>query len=248
MMIICSTLLLVKLMQFDAVVSPRRLFQDGASGLIGLISSGGRKRGREQGIGERAITCRMMPNEDIMTFSKEEAHWSSFRSAVAGLQHSLRELSFSVEAKTERCGSAVRGRLVDDANSSIKYDGRSTAPRNRQPQSGSDDLCNEDATTHHHPHYYLIKDRWDDENIEIDESRCQHLELIGLEEVTRGACSMNNHVGNECIVHPPHSSVQSSHATVALSIAAQQLAEARLKLALTESERDELEFRLMQGG
>ena len=43
------------------------------------------------------------------------------------------------------------------------------------------------------------------------------------------------------------SSVHSSHATMdALSITAQQLSETRLKLALIESERDELEFQLMQ--
>lgn len=199
-----------------------------------------------RGLAERTKICCMMPNKIIMTLSKEEAHWSSFRSAVAGLQHALTALSFSVEADTKCSSSTERERHVDDVNSSTKYDRRNTAPRNRQPQSGSNDPCNEDATTHYHSHY-LFKDRWDDGNIEMDESRHRHLELIGLEEVEKGACSMNNHVGNERIP-PPHSSVQSSHATVALSMTTQQLAETRLKLALTESERDELEFRLMQGG
>ncbi|KAL3817317.1 hypothetical protein ACHAXA_003058 [Cyclostephanos tholiformis] len=175
-----------------------------------------------------------------MTFSKEEAHWSSFRSAVAGLQNALIELSFSDEAETER-SSADRELYGNDVNSCTYNNLRDAAPAgNKRPQSISDDLCNEDATTHYYPHYFT-KDRWQSGNTEIEKSH-RHLELIGLEEI-----EMNNNVGNEDIP-PTHSPTQSSNATVALSITTQQLAEMRLKLALTESERDELEFRLMQGG
>ena len=82
----------------------------------------------------------------------------------------------------------------------------------------------------------------------------QYLELIGMEEVDRSICSLNNKSNlsshdNNCIISTNNNNNAMSHAsqnTNALSIATQELAEMKLKLALTESERDELEFELMQ--
>jgi hypothetical protein len=181
-----------------------------------------------------------MPIENV-TLSKEEAHWSSFRSAVAGLQHALTELSYSVEVKMERTstGRELYGSDVNSSSTSSR-----NAPRNK-PQSILDDLCNENANPCDHPQD-ISKNRWDGGNIEINRSLHRHLELIGLEEVDKSEYSReNDHDSNE-LAPPAHSSPHSSHATTALSMASQQLAETKLKLALTESERDELEFRLMQ--
>ena len=75
----------------------------------------------------------------------------------------------------------------------------------------------------------------------------QQLELIGLEEVTTNEYHRNNCQCDNKVEQHAQSSAHSSHATMdALSITVQQLAETRLKLALTESERDEMEFQLMQ--
>jgi hypothetical protein len=92
-----------------------------------------------------------------------------------------------------------------------------------------------------------IQNRWVGGNIEINRSQHRHLELIGLEGVDKSEYSRENHHVSDELTPPDHSSAHSSRATIALSMAAQQLAETRLKLALTESERDEFEFRLMQG-
>ncbi|KAL3765832.1 hypothetical protein ACHAW5_004149 [Stephanodiscus triporus] len=180
----------------------------------------------------------MMPNENV-TLSKEEAHWSSFRSAVAGVQQLLTGLSFSDEAEMERSSGHARKELYGsnvNSSSASSRDAQST-----KPQSG---LCNERATQPYLPPQDISKNRWDGGNIEISESH-RHLELIGLEEVDKSAYGRNNHVGNE-LFPPALSSAHSSHATTSLSIAVQQLVETKLKLALTESERDELDFQLMQ--
>jgi hypothetical protein len=184
----------------------------------------------------------MMPIENV-TFSKEEAHWSSFRSAVAGLQHVLTELSYSAEVKMERTstGRELYGRDVNSSSASSR-----NAPTN-EPQSIVDDVCDENSIPCDPPQD-ISKNRWDGGNIEINRSLHRHLELIGLEEVDKSEYSMGNHHDGNELAPPAHSSAHSSHATIALSMASQQLAEARLKLAFTESERDELEFRLMQAG
>jgi len=174
-----------------------------------------------------------MPIENV-TFSKEEAHWSSFRSAVAGLQHALTELSYSAEVKMERTstGCELYGSDVNSSSTSSR-----NAPKNKL-QSILDDVCNKPQD--------VSENRWDGGNIEINRSLHRHLELFGLEEVDKSEYSRENHHDGNELAPPAHSSAHSSHATIALSMASQQLAETRLKLALTESERDELEFRLMQ--
>ena len=77
------------------------------------------------------------------------------------------------------------------------------------------------------------------------------VELTGLEEVNKSVHSRNNIVlGTHDHINlrsPANAPSHTSHTTTnALSIAEQQLAETKLKLALTESERDELEFQLIQ--
>ena len=81
----------------------------------------------------------------------------------------------------------------------------------------------------------------------------QYLELVGMEEVDRSVCSVNNKSNlaahdndNRISTNYTNAMSHASQNTNALSIAAQELAEMKLKLALTESERDELEFELMQ--
>ena len=135
--------------------------------------------------------------EFLVMPANDEAHWTSFRSAIADLQFTLTGLG----------------------GSNINYQRNpSSSPQDISPFQSGD--C---AKAH------------------------RHLQLIGLEEVTTNEYNRNNcQCDNE---HEQHaqSSAHSSHATMdALSITAQQLAETRLKLALTESERDEMEFQLMQ--
>lgn len=77
----------------------------------------------------------------------------------------------------------------------------------------------------------------------------RYLELTGLEEVNKGEYDRNlsSHLSPENnLTSPTHLGSHTSHTTNPLSMAEQQLADTRLKLAITESERDELEFRLMQ--
>ena len=92
-------------------------------------------------------------------------------------------------------------------------------------------------------------------NYNTTQTNHQYLELIGMEEVDRNICSVNNkanlssHDNTTTCNNPTNANAIMSHAsqnTNALSIATQELAEMKLKLALTESERDELEFELMQ--
>ena len=146
---------------------------------------------------ESEIMSAKRTTEFLVMPANDEAHWTSFRSAIADLQFTLSGLG----------------------GSNINYQRNpSSSPQDISPFQSGD--C---AKAH------------------------QHLQLIGLEEVTTNEYNRNNcQCDNE---HEQHaqSSAHSSHATMdALSITAQQLAETRLKLALTESERDEMEFQLMQ--
>ena len=143
--------------------------------------------------------------EFSMTPANEEAHWSSFRSAIAGLQFTLIGLGNNIN------------------NSNHEYYSYQHDPSSL-PQDMSAFQSGDGAKSH------------------------QHLELIGLEEVTTSVYNRrNNSQCDNALEQHAQSSVHSSHATMdALSITAQQLSETRLKLALIESERDELEFQLMQ--
>lgn len=141
---------------------------------------------------------------DLLT--REEAHWSSFRNAVAGFQKDMQQHS-----KRRIPQSAADGRSVSVS------DNKNANPQEVGQNRSRDELDHSEETN---------------DNNERKQTH-NHLELIGLEEV-----------GNELLL--PASPSRESHATNALSVAEQQLAETKFKLAMTESERDELEFQLMQ--
>ena len=75
--------------------------------------------------------------------------------------------------------------------------------------------------------------------------------LTGLEEVNKNVLHSSNNMivggGTNNLISPTNATSHASHTTMnALSVAEQSLVETRLKLAMTESERDELEFQLIQ--
>ena len=154
-------------------------------------------------------------NMSIDLLTREEAHWSSFRNAVAGFQKDMQQHS-----KRRMPQSAANGRGVSDG------DNKNANPQDVGQNRSHDELDHSEET--------------------IDNSKRkqthQQLELFGVEEVVTK--SVNNIGGNELLL--PASPSRESHATNALSVAEQQLAETKFKLAMTESERDELEFQLMQ--
>ena len=83
-------------------------------------------------------------------------------------------------------------------------------------------------------------------NSNKNNSSTHRFDFSGLEEVNKSICSNNNTI-EELMVSPLNAETNTSQtATVALSLAESQLAEMKLKLAMTESERDELEFELMK--
>ena len=138
-------------------------------------------------------------------------------------------------------------------------------------QSALDDTYQVDKTTHQYGTTSIAAQEKHDNNLvndENDETNQSHqnlelnsleegketnksVELTGLEEVNKSVHSRNNIVlGTHDHINlrsPANAPSHTSHTTTnALSIAEQQLAETKLKLALTESERDELEFELMK--
>ena len=206
-------------------------------------------------------------------FTKEEAHWASFRSAVGSLQqlllvHINNNLGDGDETNTDD-NSNMR-----DANqlhiSSSTSNEKKTA-RMIKSQSALDDTYQVDKTTHQYGTTSIAAQEKHDNNLvndENDETNQSHqnlelnsleggeetnksVELTGLEEVNKSVHSRNNialgtgdHIN---LRSPANAPSHTSHTTTnALSIAEQQLAETKLKLALTESERDELEFQLIQ--
>ena len=210
-------------------------------------------------------------------FTKEEAHWASFRSAVGSLQqlllvHVNNNIGDGDETNTDD-NSNMR-----DANqlhiSSSTSNEKKTA-RMIKSQSALDDTYQVDKTTHQYGTTSIaaqekngnnwVNDENTDENDETNQSHQnlelnsleggeetnKSVELTGLEEVNKSVHSRNNialgtgdHIN---LRSPANAPSHTSHTTTnALSIAEQQLAETKLKLALTESERDELEFQLIQ--
>ena len=206
-------------------------------------------------------------------FTKEEAHWASFRSAVGSLQqlllvHVNNNIGDGDETNTDD-NSNMR-----DANqlhiSSSTSNEKKTA-RMIKSQSALDDTYQVDKTTHQYGTTSIAAQEKHDNNLvndENDETNQSHqnlelnsleegketnksVELTGLEEVNKSVHSRNNIVlgtGDHINLRSPaNAPSHTSHTTTnALSIAEQQLAETKLKLALTESERDELEFQLIQ--
>lgn len=215
-------------------------------------------------------------SKKMQSSRSEQAHWHSFRGEVLQLQHSLVDSLFDGngpgknkkrdEINDIRKGShntSYCGNQADSATYKINSkqfeastdENNDRFKENKLPQSqlqlspleelddtaeiimhdGNNDSSNTTQTHHHHHHY---------------------LELTGMEEVDRSICSINNKNNRSSSSHhnnniPSTNNAIMSHNdasqnTNALSIATQELAEMKLKLAFTEAERDELEFELMQ--
>ncbi len=195
--------------------------------------------------------------------SREEAHWYSFRGEVLQLQQTLVESVLDNDGNRDKLNIGKGSNSVlygDRGDSTTKISGKQfeasahendiillphdVHKENKIPLSQIqlspleelddsaeiiEDENNDNTTQSSHHHHYL--------------------ELIGMEEVDRSICSVNNK--NNLSSHdnniPTNNAMShASQNTNALSIATQELAEMKLKLALTESERDELEFELMQ--
>lgn len=197
--------------------------------------------------------------------TKEEVHWSSFRSAVVGLQHSLRAAHASSaladiegisHARDEVHHHDMHHHRNGNNNSSSALIQNDDLGENTQSALDNDaskertkPQSNEQDKSNALDHFFEASSTWDGRNIETNNNEAHHrLELIGLEEVNTGDIyiSSRNNVDNDLISPSSEPSHTSQTASIALSIAEQQLANMRLKLAMTESERDELEFQLMQ--
>ena len=205
-------------------------------------------------------------------FTKEEAHWASFRSAVGSLQQLLVHVNNNIgegdETNTIDNGN-MQGMNQLHINSSTSNEKKTARIIN--PQSALDDTYQDKITqiTHEYGTTSIAaqqrndKNSWDEANetnqshpnlelnsLEEGEDTNRSVELTGLEEVNRSVHSRNNIVlgtGDHInLTSPANAPSHTSHTTTMLSQAEQQLAETRLKLAMTESERDELEFQLIQ--
>mmetsp|Transcript_20977 Transcript_20977/g.44904 ORF Transcript_20977/g.44904 Transcript_20977/m.44904 type:complete len:192 (+) Transcript_20977:21-596(+) len=190
-----------------------------------------------------------------MKLTREEAHWSSFRIAVVDLQHTLRGYSPAPMASRDisishaRRGSKdIRSLSNGGPPSSMKLAKQDHLFRRENPQSALEDIVdvNPDSFKENPNPLDEVnhKNLWDDTKREPNQTH-QHLELIGLEQVVNKNVFRNKTLANN-LSSPAKPLSHASHTTNALSMTEQQLAETRLKLAMTESERDELEFQLMQ--
>ena len=159
------------------------------------------------------------------------------------------------DSKAKNGSRQIEATVVDENDTAINNISRDTSTEtNKVPQSQLqlsplEELEDDDNS-------YLSNNDSDNDKIynATQPQHHQYLELIGMEEVDRSICSLNNKSNlsshdNNYIISTNNNNNAMSHAsqnTNALSIATQELAEMKLKLALTESERDELEFELMQ--
>ncbi|KAL7549278.1 hypothetical protein ACHAWF_012554 [Thalassiosira exigua] len=207
--------------------------------------------------------------EDGINLIREEAHWSSFRHAVAGLQVALVEKSsFETETKDRNSYERQRRGSLDSLadvkstpNTISKHSGAQHGDSSLGQNVGeeysqsalnenslkSDSLTEDrfhrgDRDLSHLPKNMLENNSPGGDNIG---TKNPTLELVGLEEVNRAVYNKSNFDGNG-ISSPVTAPSQMSPASNALTKAEQQLAEMKLRLAMTESERDELEFILMQ--
>jgi len=205
----------------------------------------------------------------------EEAHWSSFRGEVLQLQQTLVASLFDNDNGCTSSTKSVKksrvkntSRKGNDANYSSQAD-----PMTKNTGKQLEAPANVNGTQLHHgvtkenklpqsqlqlspleeldDNSELINNESDDSNYNATHSHHHYLELIGMEEVDRSICSVNNkhNLSSHDNNNVPANNNAMSHAsqnTTALSIATQELAELKLKLALTESQKDELEFELMQ--
>jgi len=193
--------------------------------------------------------------------TKEEAHWASFRSAVLGPQQTLIDQSPAPATSDtlESSSSSHVGKLPEpkeglafmevegDAQHSLSH----STPQKETPQSAldvtTDNIMAQDGYEENTKPQSA--DSWDTNpnNIDTEDQTHQHLELIGLEEVKRNIDLRNaTNAGGNDLLSPARAPSHASHTSNALSMAEQELVDTKLKLAMTESERDELEFQLMQ--
>ena len=205
----------------------------------------------------------------ILSTRSEEAHWFSFRGEVLELQHSLAASLFDDSEKNDKGSSSITKHIKKKADAT-KSSGRDKSANidSKVTREQVESSTNEDELQLKYRNYQDVKfpqsqlqlsplQEFDDSN-EIPDyeehygstSQAQHhyLELIGMEEVDKSICSVNNKNNMSSQGYSPVNNAMShaSQNTNAHSIATQELAEMKLKLALTESERDELEFELMQ--
>eukprot|EP00984_Skeletonema_dohrnii_P020884 scaffold10292_cov119-Skeletonema_dohrnii-CCMP3373.AAC.5 len=207
----------------------------------------------------------------------EEAHWSSFRGEVLQLQQSLVASLFDNDNGCTSSTKSVKksrdkntSRKGNEANYSSQADSmtKTNGKQLKAPANANDTQLHHGVTKENKlPQSQLqlspleelddnsefINNESDDSNFNYNATQSHHhyLELIGMEEVDRSICSVNNkhNLSSHDNNNVPTNNNALSHAsqnTNALSIATQELAELKLKLALTESQKDELEFELMQ--
>ena len=219
----------------------------------------------------------------LQSSRSEEAHWSSFRGEVLQLQQTLVQ-SLLENDGNNGCPSSTRpvktshdridNMKGDSASDGDQTESKATITGKQIDSSAAVDEHDTALSRNYHdtPQSQLqlsspleevgddfesINNDNDIKTYNITPTNHQYLELIGMEEVDRSICSVNNKThlsshdnsNNYNNKNPTNTNTMMSHAsqnTSALSIATQELAEMKLKLALTESERDELEFELMQ--
>jgi len=173
-------------------------------------------------------------------------------------------------SRDSRCSNHTDGRGIIGIHeqSRDKRHNTKTSISNSQSSIIDDTSCQEKNSSSMPKHQNVISKSsnktWDDRH---DETSQRHenkdleinsLEvntdviLTGLEEVSKNVLHSNNNmiVGGGTtnnLISPTNATSHASHTTMnALSVAEQSLVETRLKLAMTESERDELEFQLIQ--
>ena len=206
----------------------------------------------------------------------EEAHWSSFRGEVLHLQKSLIEsllvkddtdgcLLSTKPVKTSRDDNMNSrkddtSQINSKANIASKQIIEAPVDENDTTLNNYHDTSTENKLPQSHLQLSPLEELDDDDNSEsinndsdndknystTQPHHHQYLELIGMEEVDRSNLSSHDNHNNYVSTNNTNTMSHASQNTTALSIATQELAEMKLKLALTESERDELEFELMQ--
>ncbi|EED95510.1 predicted protein [Thalassiosira pseudonana CCMP1335] len=193
-----------------------------------------------------------MPKDAIPTSRREEQHWTSFRSAVVCLQQKLGEqMSEDPPVDDAKCGQIQHCYIDDEERDDFSVSSDILGSDTQQPQLVSVQIQHGSSASslHNNPQEEEStnnNNRNNNNNSNKNNSSTHRFDFSGLEEVNKSICSNNNTI-EELMVSPLNAETNTSQtATVALSLAESQLAEMKLKLAMTESERDELEFELMK--
>jgi len=212
----------------------------------------------------------------ISMLTKEEAHWNSFRNAVGSLQQLLESESVHpphklsddvINGSRDRCSNHTDGGGtigVQEQNRNKRHNAKTSISNSQS--SIIDDTCQENSSSMPKHHDVISKSSnktWNDihdetsqrhENNDLELNILEEntdVILTGLEEVSKNVLHSSNNMivggGTNNLISPTNATSHASHTTMnALSLAEQSLVETRLKLAMTESERDELEFQLIQ--